>query len=492
MLVFVNNVQRLSACPSGCSCHWESDTDLKVDCHGKEIQEIPYDIPLNTTKLYLQHTNIAEIPPGRLLNLSNLVTLDFNGSVISHVHNDAFINLDQLRYLILEKNNLQRIPTGSFGNIGSLRELNIASNKIQSIPINAFSGLNQLAKVTLSNNEISSVDSIFGHPLLTEISLNRNRISQLSGQFTNVFALKNLDLSKNQISTFDPSSLGSGPLQNLTNLDLSGNLIHYISCSAFQNLPNIATLSLADNKLTTVPPTCVLQHLSHIVELDLSRNQIVSVQDNAFSSIQTLQNLRLNDMPSLLTVSKGAFQGLSQIQALSINNNPNFTEFTKDHVKPSNHPRLTQLFLHGNGFRYIEEDVFIPQSVLFKASLQDNPLHCNCSLKWIARVIKNYLHHAWANDWIFYSGSPGCASPPNMAELKFKDLIEDDLTCDKPQIRPVSPIQQVAYRGWNSSIVADTSPGLPWPIWHNPRGESLVPYRVGDDGVSWFVKSSAF
>ncbi|XP_072900755.1 leucine-rich repeat-containing protein 3 isoform X2 [Hemitrygon akajei] len=114
-----------TSCPRSCQCF---DNNGKfVRCAGKNLKEIPKDLPPDTVFLHL------------------------NSNRITKIRNNAFKDLNLLKELDLSKNAIESIDIGAFKGIPeSLRMLDLSSNQIQSVPKEVFGKIK--AKVRLSNN----------------------------------------------------------------------------------------------------------------------------------------------------------------------------------------------------------------------------------------------------------------------------------------------------------------------------------------------------
>ncbi|XP_078259772.1 leucine-rich repeat-containing protein 3 [Rhinoraja longicauda] len=126
LLLLLSSLQAATAnCPKSCQCF---DKNGKfVRCTGKNLKEIPKDLPADTVSLHLNSNRITKIP------------------------NNAFKDLNLLKELDLSKNIIESIDTGAFKGIpDGLKMLDLSSNQIQSVPKEVFGKIK--AKVRLSNN----------------------------------------------------------------------------------------------------------------------------------------------------------------------------------------------------------------------------------------------------------------------------------------------------------------------------------------------------
>lgn len=81
-------------CPPKCTC-----TGTIVRCSRAKLREIPKNIPLETTELYLDVNEIQSIQPERLSHLRSLTRLDLSNNMISVLSNSTFANLTKLSSL---------------------------------------------------------------------------------------------------------------------------------------------------------------------------------------------------------------------------------------------------------------------------------------------------------------------------------------------------------------------------------------------------------
>lgn len=120
------------------------------------------------------------------------------------------------------------------------------------------------------------------------------------------YSQKTLDLlyiNNSSVKTIDDSNFSNLKIHNL---QLSGCQIQTISPLAFKGLePYLRHLSLQDNKINEIPK---LDGLINLTLLDLSKNRISRVPDDAFVSLKKLQTIKLAD--NNITFSKNSFRGL--------------------------------------------------------------------------------------------------------------------------------------------------------------------------------------
>ncbi len=152
-------------------------------------------------------------------------------------------------------------------------------------------------------------------------------------------------------------------LQNLTELDLSNNLLSEIP-EHLSRLQNLAELNLSGNRLAEIPEH--LSRLQNLAELNLSRNRLAEIPEQ-LSQLQNLTSLnlsgnRLAEIP----------EQLSQLQNLtSLNLSGN--QLTEIPEQLSRLQKLTSLDLSGNRLTEIPEQLSRLQR-LTSLSLSSNQL----------------------------------------------------------------------------------------------------------------------
>ncbi|XP_006017813.1 leucine-rich repeat-containing protein 52 [Alligator mississippiensis] len=174
-LVFIFGIglaSKVLSCPPNCTCQY-----LEVNCTGRQLQEYPLTIPLDTRQLILATNNISYLPSVELNFLTDLVYLDCRENHIGEDLGFTFISVVKLVYLDLSANNLTRVTFTS------------------------FSQLTNLVVLKLSDN-----------PNLVEIEKD---------SFANNSWLRHLDVSRTGLTFLDTSTVSD--LANLKSLGLSGN-----------------------------------------------------------------------------------------------------------------------------------------------------------------------------------------------------------------------------------------------------------------------------
>ncbi|XP_074640928.1 slit homolog 2 protein-like [Tubulanus polymorphus] len=142
-----NSCDPRAYCPPMCKC-----SGTTVRCSQQKLKEIPKDIPLDTTELYLDVNEITEINTEVFERLTKLIRVDLSNNKIKDLPPHVFSNQTYLDTLILSYNKLQCIDKTSFYSLKHLRILSLHGNKLSTIPYDAFKDLKQLTHIALGGN----------------------------------------------------------------------------------------------------------------------------------------------------------------------------------------------------------------------------------------------------------------------------------------------------------------------------------------------------
>ncbi|KAM6900584.1 toll-like receptor 22 [Xenentodon cancila] len=150
-----------------------------------------------------------------------------------------------------------------------------------------------------------------------ELDLADNKIGFIfQNAFASLNSLRDLGLSRNKLSSV-PSATKN--LWTLSKLDLSTNNISSLECNDFASLTNLTELSLYQNSISALKE-CFFKDLVRLQVLRLQANQITKL-DNTFKRIlPNLKRLHLNEN-KLMTIEKFGFRGLQSLLNLSLHYN---------------------------------------------------------------------------------------------------------------------------------------------------------------------------
>ncbi|CAG5929322.1 unnamed protein product [Menidia menidia] len=217
-------------------------------------------------------------------------------------------------------------------------------------------------------------------------------------------------------------------MTGLVDLTLSRNTIHLIRPMAFADLESLRSLHLDGNRLTTLGPRDLagLVNLQHLI---VNTNQLVKVHVQAFDDfLLTLEDLDLS-YNNLRRVPWDSIQNMASLHTLNLDHN------LIDHIAEGVFGelyKLARLDMTSNRLRTLPPDPFFarsqtgaisptPYNAVISLNFGGNPLHCNCELLWLRRLIRG-------------DDMETCATPPHLAGRYFWSIPEEEFTCEPPLI----------------------------------------------------------
>lgn len=336
-----------------------------------------------------------------------LHTLDLSSNMIITIHDMAFQQeSNQLRHINLANNQLMKIPFAALANLKYLQTLNLMNNRIHAIFDSLFQIKLSLDELNLNNNEIRSLlplsfknfnfinrTFLTGNPIeiINEDAFRNTQIKELymDNCEINVInpksfegldnTLQILDLSFNNISTFPQSALKI--LNKLKSLNIAENRIKHFPNDAFQNIKknlqhldvsgkymeeiSFITLSSMDKmrklSLNRIPGNILnkdtFKIFSHTFEqLNLKRNGISSIENNAFHNLPGLRSLDLS-FNSISYIHPMAFKDISySLEKLYLHQAFSLSKLVSEPFKELS--ELLELDLSANNIVFIPTDTF--------------------------------------------------------------------------------------------------------------------------------------
>ncbi|XP_029932837.1 leucine-rich repeat and fibronectin type-III domain-containing protein 4 [Myripristis murdjan] len=217
-------------------------------------------------------------------------------------------------------------------------------------------------------------------------------------------------------------------MTGLVDLTLSRNTIHLIRPMAFADLESLRSLHLDGNRLTTLGPRDLagLVNLQHLI---VNNNQLVKVSAQAFDDfLVTLEDLDMS-YNNLRRVPWESIQNMASLHTLNLDHN------LIDHIAEGVFGelyKLARLDMTSNRLRTLPPDPLFarsqtgaisptPYNAVISLNFGGNPLHCNCELLWLRRLIRG-------------DDMETCATPAHLAGRYFWSIPEEEFTCEPPLI----------------------------------------------------------
>uniref|UniRef100_A0A8C2AA68 Leucine rich repeat and fibronectin type III domain containing 4b n=1 Tax=Cyprinus carpio TaxID=7962 RepID=A0A8C2AA68_CYPCA len=236
-----------------------------------------------------------------------------------------------------------------------------------------------------------------------ELRLADNFIREVGGvDFANMTGLVDLTLSRNTISHIRP--LAFADLESLRSLHLDGNRLSELGPRDLVGMINLQHLILNNNQLINISSEAFDDFLLTLEDLDLSYNNLRKAPWDAIQSMASLHTLNL-DHNLIDQIAEGSFSELYKLARLDMTSNrlqtlppdPLFARSQTGVISPT------------------------PYNAIINLNFGGNPLHCNCELLWLRRLIRS-------------DDMETCATPLHLAGRYFWSIPEEEFACEPPLI----------------------------------------------------------
>ncbi len=243
-----------------------------LDLHDNNIKYLPDEIGLleNLVKINLSHNGLTFLPM-RFFDLANLRGLNASHNEINQFDQDLE-RLNMLETLDLAHNKLTEITT-SLACLSKLKNFTMNNNVLETIP-HEISFLRSVTLIELSNNQLVEIpdDALQDMHSLERLYLHHNKLKAIPN-LRNCLNLKELHIGFNFVEEFTAENIENLP--NVTTLDLRDNKIPLLPDEII-NLQGLERLDVSNNDLSTLPFT--LGTLPHLKSLQVDGNPMRSIR----------------------------------------------------------------------------------------------------------------------------------------------------------------------------------------------------------------------
>ncbi|ELT92511.1 hypothetical protein CAPTEDRAFT_200678 [Capitella teleta] len=288
------------------------------DASGRELNQVPTDIPLNESHIILNNNDIDSLPVGIFEDYKDLSYLDISKNRLTDILPNTFIGtrIDTLR---LANNLLKAFP--DISEIGHcLRSLMLSFNAITEIPIENVASLQQLAYLDLSGNKNLPPIRTFKSNLsntLHSFRLEYCNMWSVTDELTDLKWMMNLWISNGRFSEQISDNTFSGT--QVVNLYVQN--MGLVSFPVFPEGSNrIKILNLSKNKFQEELNARDFGQLESIVQLTLQNCRIDKFPD-VTSMNNTLKVLDVQ-MNNISTIPSNILDYMSELETLLISHNP--------------------------------------------------------------------------------------------------------------------------------------------------------------------------
>lgn len=273
-------------------------------------------------KLIITNNQFNFFPSELIATLQYLEHVDLSGNELKAIDELDFARLPRLRILEIARNQLDSLSEMAFHNSTQLQTIDLSNNRLDRIGERTFEGLVRLEMLNLEGNRLSDLpEQVFDRSklhMLENINLAQNKFdyAPLKALQRQYFFVTSVNLSKNKIKMIPPED---SAMVNIKKLDLSYNPLNEETLENILNEPKtVRELNLAGTGLKTITSleTPFLQNLN------LSHNNIVNINEEAFQRATLLESLDLSsnllsDMKRLARM----WPKLTSLQYLDLSNN---------------------------------------------------------------------------------------------------------------------------------------------------------------------------
>ena len=336
----------------------------------------------------------------------SMATLKLSISILSKLSPDIFSNLTLVSELAITNSKIRIIEPDHFGGMKELRVLCLRENMIEYINRNGNKWEIDLFELDVSYNNLHRWESsrtLRGLENVSILDLSNNR--RLGFLSISSMRLRSLDVSYTAISVMmlhTPllrSIVFEYPLTkaelikewglfdeapSLEEIDMTGsglaNLLRFGSeVSLFQGLYNLSTLRLSHNLMSELRGGIFLDQVL-LVQLDLQGCGLARIEPDAFEGLRSLQSLLLQDN-NLQLLPGNLLTGMKHLTHLHVDGNN--LDFLEENLFDDT-PSLLHFTIAHNHLANINDTTFkTMNSTLAMLDISNNPLVCDCELKWL-------------------------------------------------------------------------------------------------------------
>ncbi|GMT16674.1 hypothetical protein PFISCL1PPCAC_7971, partial [Pristionchus fissidentatus] len=342
-----------------------------LDLTGNLLSEIPYlalaEQP-DLREINLEGNRIAKTDFNPEIMISNELKLVLRNNRIAFLNEDSFKSFRKFSALDLSYNEIDAVSPHIFATVSSVKDLSLAHNRITALGRGTFENVGKALKsLNLGWNDMHTVpEALADLRVLQVLKMDGNKMSKLDIAPLNALkeSLTELSVAYNHLSAVPDALLQS--LSALTVLDLSKNRIETVSATwRIGNLHKVIgaiqawrtrliLLLLAANRLSSLTDPPFFAHSPALSHLDLSFNQITRLAPAAFSTLLALDTLFLQHN-LLLIVPREALIAQTALHTLVLDAN-RIESLPTQTTAPW--PRLARLSINSNRISSIDERAF--------------------------------------------------------------------------------------------------------------------------------------
>ncbi|XP_035222629.1 slit homolog 3 protein-like [Stegodyphus dumicola] len=224
---------------------------------------------------------------------------------------------------------------------------------------------------------------------------------------------KEIYLIQTEFTSFSDTDIAFDGLENtLTKISISGSkYVAQWEWSQLRNLQRIESITINSTSMYSIDQTILVPN---IIRLAITQSEVSFIYDEAFQALNKLLYMTLNEN-NIKVLKRSMFPKPCRLQLLDLRKNQ-LRYLPGDLFEDM--PEFLILRLDENQFVTLNEKEFsLPMSKLAWFFMADNPLKCDCRMRWIVKSRKPPLFTA------------SCSLPENLKGVNVKDLTVNQLWC---------------------------------------------------------------
>ncbi|XP_035913104.1 protein flightless-1 homolog [Anopheles stephensi] len=242
-----------------------------VDLHYTGLQYLHFEQNDSITSV-LVRKNRLRIVPATLALLPNVRYVMLDSTEFEAIDLNLFYPLRHLKILDVGNAKIKYVRgTSRTVSTCPLEILKLRHNSLTIVNLNLFAPFTLLTLLDLSHNKIEVLAGRLSNPILASLLLNNNRLKALD--LCTWSTLRHLDavsIAHNNVSR-TPTCLNR--FRNVTHISMQFNQIDSIEVAQLLQLPNLTSLNLSNNNITSFPVS-EHQYPQALRQLDLYGNPI--------------------------------------------------------------------------------------------------------------------------------------------------------------------------------------------------------------------------
>ena len=457
----------VSTCVDRCSCEIRDSVAvgrssvlarlMTVDCSDRNLVDLPANISPFAQSVTFRANAISFLVPNRMHQVDSLLEMDLSYNNLSTISSIGSVsNWSSLLNLDLSYNLIESLPVRVLADFPSLEYLTISNNQLKFLDDGCFQGLSQLKFLSLRENRIFNIrKEIFqGMIKLVSLLLDNNQLMRLTdGVFSPLLSLENVSLAFNELSNMESKTFSG--TERLQRVDLSHNSFRFAVAQPFFGVDSVTNIIYDGNPIRSFRRGDF--RLLAVRDLSLAdMDQLLFIDDWAFSDLHQLEILRLHENRKLAYIHPKAFQRVDKLRIL---------------------------YLHSNQLAAIPSEFASLLPSLEALSIAQNPFHCDCNVRWIKEFLEFSVGDKQQPETRANSTSGRllllpdvdrafCDSPTDKISLSLKSIVLSSLSTECPSV--VLPLfnSTVLLEAGEAASFDCRSVGIPLPIihWILPNG----------------------